>query len=110
MSATPRSSSALRARLGHPVVDADGHLLELQPVFEDRFFELAKELAGGEAAAALARRDGLFYDRRVQGRAEALGAEGRRRQGVNRPPFWSQPADARDRATSYLPRLLHERL
>jgi predicted TIM-barrel fold metal-dependent hydrolase len=110
MSATPRSSSELRARLGHPVVDADGHLLELQPVFEDRFFELAKELAGGEAAAALARRDGLFYDRRVQARAEALGAEGRRREGVNRPPFWSLPADARDRATGYLPRLMHERL
>jgi predicted TIM-barrel fold metal-dependent hydrolase len=110
MGATPRSSSELRARLGHPVVDADGHLLELQPVFEDRFFELAKELAGGAAAAALARRDGLFYDRRVQARAESLGADGRRRQGVNRPPFWSLPADARDRATGYLPRLMHERL
>jgi predicted TIM-barrel fold metal-dependent hydrolase len=114
MSTTQRfssaSSRAVRAEIGHPVIDADGHLLELQPLLEDRFFELAKDLAGGETAAALAHRDGLFYDRRVQARAEALGAEGRRRQGVNRPPFWSQPADALDRATGYLPRLLHERL
>jgi len=110
MGATPRSSSELRARLGHPVVDADGHLLELQPLFEEFFFDFAKGLAGGEAASALARRDGLFYDRRVQGRYAALGPEQRRRQGVNRPPFWSLPANARDRATGYLPRLLHERL
>ena len=104
------SSEALRARLDHPVIDADGHLLELLPVFEDWFYEFAKDLAGGDAAAELARRDGLFYDQRVQGRFEGLSVEERRRNGVNRPPFWSLPVDARDRATGYLPRLMAERL
>ena len=104
------SSRSIRADLAHPVVDADGHYLELQPVFEDWFFEFARDLAGGETATALARRDGLFYDRRVQGRWEKLGIDESRRQGVNRPPFWSLPADTRDRATGYLPRLMRDRL
>ena len=93
------SSEALREKLGHPVIDADGHLLELLPVFEDWFYDFAKDLAGGDAAAELARRDGLFYDQRVQGRWERLKPGERRSQGVNRPPFWSLPVDARDRAT-----------
>lgn len=105
-----QSSREIRASLAHPVLDADGHLIEVQPVFEEWFFEYARGLGGREAAIALAEKDGLFYDRRVQGRYEALTPEQRWRRGVNRPPFWSLPADTRDRATGYLPRLMYERL
>lgn len=104
------SSRDLRAQLSHPVVDADGHLLEVEPVFTEWFFEFARELGGKDAAIELARRDGLLYDQRVQGRFESLTPEQRWRQGVNRPPFWSLPANTRDRATGYLPRLMLERL
>jgi len=110
MSQGQRVSAVLRAELGHPVVDADGHALELLPVFEEFFYDFAREAAGGEVAAELARRDGLFYDQRVQGRFEGMSVEDRWRNGVNRPPFWSLPVDARDRATGYLPRLMAERL
>ena len=63
---TPASatSAEIRARLGHPVVDADGHLIELAPVFTGYFLDFAKEIAGGDVAAELARRDGLFYEER----------------------------------------------
>ena len=105
-----RTSQQIRASLSHPVLDADGHLLEVQPVFEEWFFEFARELGGREAAIALAEKDGLFYDRRVQGRYDALTPDQRWHQGVNRPPFWSLPADTLDRATGYLPRLMLERL
>jgi predicted TIM-barrel fold metal-dependent hydrolase len=106
----PLSSEQIRAKLGHPVVDADGHLLEVQPVFEEWFFEFAKELGGSQAARELARRDGLLYDQRVQGRFDALTPEQRWARGVNRPPFWSLPANTLDRSTGYLPRLMYERL
>ena len=106
----PRSSRAIRADLDHPVLDADGHVLEIEPLFHDWFFEFARELGGQEAAVELARRDGLLYDQRVQGRFDRMDTETRRRQGVNRPPFWSLPANTLDRATGYLPRLMYERL
>ncbi len=105
-----QSSQEIRAGLDHPVLDADGHVIEIQPLFEDWFFEYARGLGGHEAAIALAEKDGLFYDRRVQGRFEGLTPEQRRRRGVNRPPFWSLPSDTLDRATGYLPRLMYERL
>jgi predicted TIM-barrel fold metal-dependent hydrolase len=104
------ASQDRRAQLAHPVVDADGHFLEVGPVFEEWFYEFAKALGGREAAIELARRDGLLYDQRVQGAFDAMGTAQRRRKGVNRPPFWSLPADTRDRATGYLPRLMYERL
>ncbi|MEZ7979792.1 MAG: amidohydrolase family protein [Myxococcota bacterium] len=104
------SSQAIRAQLSHPVVDADGHFLEVEPAFEEWFYEFAKELGGREAATELARRDGLLYDQRVQGRFENMDSRQRQQGGVNRPPFWSLPADTRDRATGYLPRLMYERL
>ncbi|HKK52001.1 MAG TPA: amidohydrolase family protein, partial [Myxococcota bacterium] len=85
-------------------------LLEVQPVFEEWFFEVARELGGTESAIALARRDGLLYDQRVQERFDALTPEQRRQRGLNRPPFWSLPARTLDRATGYLPALMSERL
>lgn len=106
----PISSSQIRADLGHPILDADGHVIEIQPIFEAWFFEFARELGGREAAMALAKRDGLFYDKRVQGRYEGKTREERWAEGINRPPFWSLPADTMDRATGYLPRLMYERL
>lgn len=107
---TPQTSRALRAELDHPVLDADGHVLEIEPLFHEWFFEFARELGGREVAVELARRDGLLYDQRVQGRFHEMETEQRRRKGVNRPPFWSLPANTRDRATGYLPRLMYERL
>ena len=104
------SSQQVRAGLSHPVVDADGHFLEVGPAFEEWFYEFAKEQGGREAAVELARREGLLYDQRVQGRYDGLTPEERWRRGVNRPPFWSLPAGTLDRATGYLPRLMYERL
>ncbi len=106
----PSASRDIRSQLSHPVVDADGHVLEVESAFEEWFFEFARDLGGQEAAIELARRDGLLYDQRVQGRFDAMSVSERRRLGVNRPPFWSLPADTRDRATGYLPRLMYERL
>ena len=47
---SPLSASELRARLGHPVVDADGHYIESAPVFKHFLHDYVKEIGGGDLA------------------------------------------------------------
>lgn len=104
------SSAAIRAGLDHPVLDADGHYLELIPVFMDYFFDYVKEIGGSDSVADLARQEGLFYDERVLGAWASLSEAERRERWVNRPPFWALPVETRDRATGHLPALMANRL
>ena len=97
------SSAEVRARLNHPVVDCDGHMLEHVPVFLD----FLKETAGPDMVEHWLRcsREGK------SGRWYALTPEERRVHRPSRPPFWGVPsANTLDRATSMLPGLLRERL
>lgn len=107
---TKLSSEKIRARLDHPVVDADGHYIELLPVFMDYFFDFVKEIGGSDAVADLARREGLFYDDRVLGVWASASEAQRRERWLNRPPFWALPTETLDRATGHLPRLMARRL
>ena len=96
------ASARIRNKLGHPVVDADGHWRELQPIFLD----FLAEVAGGKMADAYrtsaARTYGFsWYD---------VSPEERARQRINRPPWWIMPTDAYYRATGMLPALFQERL
>lgn len=104
------TSAQIRSNLDHPVVDADGHYIELLPVFMEYFFDYVKEIGGSDAVADLARREGLFYDDRVLGVWASLTESERRERWLNRPPFWSLPVNTLDRATGHLPRLMAERL
>jgi predicted TIM-barrel fold metal-dependent hydrolase len=97
-----RSSAAeIRAGLGHPVVDADGHWQEAIPVFVDYL----RDEGGSAAVAALKALTGGFYARWY----EATPSE-RQERRIPRAPWWPEPADTLDRATSLLPSLLAERL
>lgn len=91
----------IRARLDHPIIDADGHCLEYLPVVRDYVREI-----GGESIEA------SFWSAYEGMRAMArAGAEQRGRHGVMRPPWWAFPAEnTMDRATAMLPRLLYDRL
>jgi predicted TIM-barrel fold metal-dependent hydrolase len=87
----PKSPSAeLRSRLGHPVVDADAHVLEGEFVLRDFI-----KLAGG--ASMLER----FEESRKAKRAN-----------THRRMFWAAPSGkyTLDRATAMLPKLYRERL
>jgi predicted TIM-barrel fold metal-dependent hydrolase len=102
MTAT-RSSAAVRARLDHPVIDADGHFLEFLPVYLD----FLKEVGG----PGLVRRYVARSKRRPGARWYAADPATRRAQRLPRPPFWAVPAaQSLDRATAMLPRLMRERL
>jgi predicted TIM-barrel fold metal-dependent hydrolase len=94
-------AAAIRARLDHPVVDADGHIIEYLPLVRDFLVD--------EAGTSVAKR----FDEIVGSAAgvRALAPEERRRFGIARTGWWGIPsANALDRATAMLPKLLYERL
>ena len=97
--ATARSSADLRRRLGHPVIDCDGHMIEFPAPLED----YVRKVGGSDYVLHL---DPDPY-RRMSGELEARRARFRGPQTV----WWLTPTrNALDRATCALPRLLYERM
>ncbi len=98
--------STIRARLDHPVVDADGHVVEALPVLVDHI----ARAAGDDVARRFVDATPAFAARHAYllARSDAGGRVPQR--GVPMTPWWALPTTARDRATGFLPGLLHERL
>src|SRR5262249_30854581 len=91
----------LRSRLNHPVIDADGHWIEYNPVMREEF----RRIGGAAAEEAL----GLATSRVPN--ALKLSLDERRRRRVAQEAFWGSPSEnVLDRATAMLPRMLYERL
>jgi predicted TIM-barrel fold metal-dependent hydrolase len=104
-------AAALRERLGHPVVDADGHYIETGPALRDFVREYARAAGGGDLAERFERVGGIDYDETVLRPWSRLSEAERRSTWATRPPWWSLPAaNTLDRATAHLPGLLAERL
>lgn len=104
-------AAKIRSSLGHPVIDADGHVIETIPVFHSFFLDYVKDLAGGDLAARFEAAGGIDFDDMVLRPWSALSEARRREDWTTRPSWWSLPAaNTLDRATAHLPRLLHERL
>ncbi|HUP76614.1 MAG TPA: hypothetical protein VM282_26505 [Acidimicrobiales bacterium] len=99
------SSAQIRAQLDHPIVDADGHFVEVMPLFE----EYLRDFAGNDIADRYAAARGWSRTPGPHGWSEVDNAE-RRRLRATAPIWWVNPTDAVDRAAAYLPRLLYERL
>jgi predicted TIM-barrel fold metal-dependent hydrolase len=100
--APPREVAEIRRQLDHPVIDSDGHQIELLPLVR----ELAVELGGESAGRAL---DGLVASGR--GILDVPPGDERRRRGLSRTGWWSLPTrNTLDRATCMLPALLRARL
>jgi predicted TIM-barrel fold metal-dependent hydrolase len=103
--ATAKSKSAeLRARLDHPILDSDGHLLEFLPVLT----EYVQKAGGAQAVKdfrAGFRTTYLNFDWYKQTQEE------RRHLWSRRPPFYMVPArNTIDLATGLFPNLLHQRI
>lgn len=97
----PDTAARIRARLGHPVIDADGHTIEFLPAVRDDLCTLA----GKHAVAQL---DAVLGFAQV---ARALSLEQRRAFGLPKLPWWGLPTEhTLDRATGMLPRLQRARL
>jgi predicted TIM-barrel fold metal-dependent hydrolase len=94
-------SARIRTRLPHPIVDSDGHAIEIEGAVSPYF-----ERFGG-------RKTRERWDATMKGflASASVGEAGRRARRVARGPFWAVPAEnTLDRATAMLPRLLDERL
>jgi predicted TIM-barrel fold metal-dependent hydrolase len=101
-------AARIRSGLDHPIIDADGHFVELAPVLDDALMA-SLEAEGGSPLRDryLASRATPFDTSTVlAGRGDAAWAEWKAM-----PSWWGwQTHNTRDRATSHLPRLLYERL
>jgi Amidohydrolase len=103
------TAAQIRERVGHPIVDADGHFMELMPLLDDEIVSYLEE-AGG---AALRDR---FVASQSQVMDTAVFADRRSDPAIvdswrAMPSWWGNPvADPVDRATAYLPQLMNERL
>jgi predicted TIM-barrel fold metal-dependent hydrolase len=86
--------ASIRAGLDHPVIDADGHVVEALPVV----VEYIRRVAGDDAADRLLPSSVTYSTTDVP------------KEGTVMAPWWTVPTNARDRATSFLPSLLHERM
>ena len=95
----------IRARLDHPVIDGDGHIVESLPLLLDYI----RRVAGGDVADRFGAASPAFAARRSPLLASpAHGANPA--LGVPMAPWWALPTNARDRATGFLPALMYERL
>ncbi|MGO9603235.1 MAG: amidohydrolase family protein [Candidatus Binataceae bacterium] len=96
-----QSSRQIRARLGHPVIDSDGHYIEFGPSIIDYI----KKVAGPRVAEAF-----VAPHHRIAAAIGMMPAE-RADRGLPAEGFWVQPSkNTLDRATGIIPRLLYERL
>jgi len=96
-------SAAVRARLRHPIIDSDGHTAEFEPALFDYFRAIGgSQIVERFKAAPDIPFSFLWY---------RLSWEERRERRIPRPHWWVHPTkNTLDRATSSLPKLLHERL
>src|SRR3989440_7888393 len=91
----------LRARLTHPIIDADGHWAEFAPHMREEF----RRIGGDAAVEALD-----MASARIPNSLRMSVAE-RRRRRIGQEAFWSRPTkNPPDRATAMMPKLLYERL
>jgi predicted TIM-barrel fold metal-dependent hydrolase len=98
----PRNSSDVRREAGHPVIDADGHVLELV----DATHPYLRESLGSERFEQWRKRGPLAG---LSQRART--AEERRATRTPQGAWWgTQTVNVLDRATATLPALLHERM
>ncbi len=98
-------SARVRSRLKHPVIDADGHVVELTPVYVDYITKV-----GGHEMAERYLNSPLVKSSYHQDLLRTTFDE-RRDSGSAMTAWWFNPtANTLDRAASALPKLLYERL
>lgn len=94
------TASGVRASLGHPVIDADGHMLEFGPTLD--------EYLRAEGVGRTARQ---IFVREFAGQpVEAAPGDGQGGRAIRRP-WWNRPTrNTGDLLTAALPQVLYERL
>ncbi|MSQ25050.1 MAG: amidohydrolase [Dehalococcoidia bacterium] len=98
-------SAAIRASLRHPVVDTDGHYIELTPLFLDYL----RDVGGPAMVERYAGPTPMAME--VQSKVYNLSLAERRDRWIRAPSWWGLPAkNTLDRATAMSPAVLYDRL
>ena len=96
-------SAQIRARVNHPIIDSDGHVVEFEPALLDYLREV-----GG---TSILERYKNAWDTAYYFRWNHLTPAERRDYRVPRPVWWPYPSkNTYDRATAALPKLLYSRM
>jgi predicted TIM-barrel fold metal-dependent hydrolase len=96
-------SQQIHDRLGHPVIDSDGHWREFEPIALDYL----KETAGPKAVERWTSRLRALGE----GEFAMMTREQRLATRASQPAWWGMPVkNTLDVATSFIPRLMHQRL
>lgn len=101
-------AAEIRARLDHPLIDGDSHIVEFTPVFLDYL----KAAGGTEVAERFRSVAGAGFSLGSSKKSwYAMSWEERRHTRQTRSPWWALPTkNTLDRCTAMLPRLYHERM
>lgn len=98
-------SAAVRSKLDHPVIDADGHIVEVTPIYIDYI----REIGGRDIAEQYRKpRDRKYYSPHHRGLSVTSVHE--RRDSWIPMGGWGAPHSTADRATAMAPKLLNKRL
>ncbi len=103
------TAAQIRQEIGHPIVDADGHFMELGPLMNDEIVSYLEESGGAALREKFLTSVSRVLDTAVF-QADRTTPDVRR-AWHSMPSWWGNPvADAHDRATAHLPKLLYDRL
>ena len=103
VSATPSRSQEIRSKVGHPIIDSDGHTLEIGPILLD----FVEKIGGGDIKKQYEEAMRKAWNLRWY----EMSAEQRRYEFSTAPAWWVMPTvNSLDRATASIPRLLNERM
>jgi predicted TIM-barrel fold metal-dependent hydrolase len=100
-------AARIRSSLDHPIVDGDGHFVEVWPLAHAEIVDYVEEEAGREMRDRFLQGHALPFD--TSSALRTVAGDPDRWQSM--PSWWGWPTEnTLDRATSYLPKLLHDRL
>ncbi len=103
------TAAQIRQELGHPIVDADGHFIELGPVMNDEIVSYLEESGGAALRDRFLRSPAGVLDTAVFQADRSVPEV--RTPWHSMPSWWGNPvADSYDRATAHVPKLLYDRL
>jgi predicted TIM-barrel fold metal-dependent hydrolase len=103
------TAAQIRQEVGHPIVDADGHFMELGPIMNDEIVSYLEEIGGSALREKFLSTSGGVLDTAVF--QADRSAPKVRRGWYSMPSWWGNPvAEAHDRATAHLPKLMYERM
>src|SRR3954463_16407767 len=109
MAKVSTKSANVRNQLSHPVIDADGHFVEIGPIVDDEILSYLEEAGGADLrdrylATAVTPID---TSTNLSDRTDPAT----RKEWRAMPSWWGwQTENTLDRATAHLPKLLYDRL